>query len=299
MNFWGKEKEMKITNEILAQYSAPGNLVSYLKDKKLINLEIVELLKKINPKIKPEFVFWCNDFLPLSDEEQQIIDKLISIKDSNYCYHSYNVTNSERVSISNNITSSYNVYNCSNISECSDINNSSNCTFAQKIYDSKYCNNTNFAAQSSNCNNCFNIFNSKFCVESESLIDCSNIMRSKNLRECNNCKDSFFSAKCENLNHSFFCYNTSGDYLIFNQPYDKEFYDFIKQQLMIEMRPLAIFSPNQIDYNVNKFTMYFYLDQPQEFWEMIKSFPNYDDNILFKITENLDILRNKDRSLLV
>jgi hypothetical protein len=132
------------------------------------------------------------------------------------------------------------------------------------------------------------IYRSRAIIESEDLTNCSMIRKGAKL------SDSLYCANCENSGNLMFCFDQKGqDYLLFNKPITEEEFESVKEKILSfgaeEVFPTFDFGefPQYRDTGFNLLTIYF----SPEFEAFIKTLPNYDPFIMFKITKNTKYLK--------
>lgn len=167
------------------------------------------------------------------------------------------------------------------------------------IFDSEICINSKFVKKSKNIYNSINIENSENIVKGNMIFNSKNVEESSNIRtsDCitksKNVVNGIFLQNCTNLKNAMFCsYINNEDYLIFNKPVDSELFNILFQQYNLYFNDIQL--SFLIKY-VNKdciilpklklnFINQFYKDIPDIFWQWVKTLPNYDEFLLYKMT---------------
>lgn len=247
--------------------------------------------------LPPHIIYWGYAYIgfdsdpEVREREYQAYEKALAIKNSDTYYESNNLTNCSAIVSSNHIVNSNNVFNSSFVSDSHD------------IYESQNINNSFEVFKSSMIKSCNKIYCSDSIGESENIAKGSNIFNSKNiffsnnindstmLRSCENVKNCHFSSNVKDSTNCLFCSDlTGGDHLIFNKEVNPIFYDMIYEQYK-----QFVFCPKYTNnYSIGTYSnikiilmMDFskhYNNIPEDFFEWIKTLPNYSDEILYNIT---------------
>lgn len=210
-----------------------------------------------------------------------------NIQDS--CY----ITNSKDIDNSSFIHDSADVAYSSDIYKSKDVTNSSQIFGSEFVVDSKR------VLGANNVSNSSNIIHSNGIYVSRNIYHCENIVRSTELRDCVKITDASFCAGSSNLKNCLFCYDLhEQDFHIFNQPVDEECFALIKKQYfrMIEEElpylqscwPSSMLIPTMPA--PHSYYHKHYSNLNDKFWRWVKTIPNYDAQILYKITLNSDLI---------
>lgn len=286
---------MQITTKLLNELNAPSIFIQYI-DRYYSEggdpIDIANSLLNKNSNITGyNFIYWILDHVILDDGTAAELIQLLNCIDSKNYYKSHDIKDCV------NVVDSYNIINSKHIFYSNEVNNSRmvvNSSFIDKgheIYSSNFINDSNRVINSNNCNGSSNIVNSTFCINSSSLMNCENCTDTIALYRSTNCTDAYFSSLCNHLTRSIFCYGISGDLLCFNEPITEIQLKIIKEQYLKLFNPLQ-YSTNwpsvdnligDIPSYTNNFKKY-YTKQTDAFWKWIKTLPNYNNEILYKIT---------------
>ena len=96
------------------------------------------------------------------------------------------------------------------------------------------------------------------------------------------------------MKNSLFCLNLDGkECHIFNKPISKIMYENVNFQfskyITLPLRMISINDENLVSTQVNNFSKFFE-DLPSDFWQWVKTLPNYDPEILYSMTFNSTLL---------
>lgn len=281
---------MFLTNEILIEYGAVDN------DRKMFcNLypngtELLNLFK--NKDIPKSFIFWIEENLPINSKEIEKFLEICNIKNSALVYQSYNVEESNLISYSNDVYSSekirnsHFVYNSNNCDASRDIEESSFITESSEISNSIFCINSQNVEKSSDISRSLNI------TESEHIFQSKFVIKSKVVYNSNMIENCFFSSFMENSKNCLFCSGLDfEEYMLFNKPISKPVYDQILRSLLIKLKheKIELYLQGENDFSrviispKFSFTSFFQEISPN-FWDWVKTLPNFDDFVLYNIT---------------
>lgn len=216
---------------------------------------------------------------------------------SNY-YNCENIQDSQYIVNSQNVDSSSFIHNSNDISYCEDVYKSTDVANSHQIFCSQFINDSKRVSNSRNVIESSNIVNSDAVYVSKNIYECHNIMRCGELRKCINATDSLFCAESTDIKHCLFCYGlVNAEYYIFNKPVDKDRYEIILKQYLRYMNeelsytreawPKSMLIPSLPNF-------YVYYDKHYQlnykFWQWIRTIPGFDNELLYTITLNFDLL---------
>lgn len=239
-----------------------------------------------------DFLHWGRVNLPGITEEEELEyfnrAKVVNskpVRESNCITDSQFVVKSERISNSKYIYTSKDCLNCTDVSSSTDITDSSQIFSSSIIFDS------NKVFRGQNVNNSKNICFSSMISDSLSVIESVNVFDSSEIRNCENLTHCFFCAECKDLSNSMFCFKTTGEYMLFNKPIDKQRFELFEKQYkkFIDAELDLVYNwPNNTSTETYPLVKYnysnYYLTLSKRFWNWLKTLPGYDENIVYSIT---------------
>lgn len=277
---------MQISQELLKRYQAPPLISSVLKKRFGTSAKVEDLIEFL----EPTEINWLLIYLPLSEEEVSKILSRLQIEDSSIIYNSFDIKDSQNIVDSAHIKNSNYIISCDTVVDSTLCVNSKNCEKSSFLYNSEFCTSTNYSVESKSCDNSSNLIKSIMCLRSNDLFNCNNVVDSAQLVNCDKVRNSYFSVWCSKLHFSFFCSKVQGEYLLFNESFDKELYDMIHKQYLSLVEPLEFVKkwPTTIDpFEIPTYTFNYkkyYSKQTNRFWDWVKTLPNYNPKILYEIT---------------
>lgn len=284
---------MKITLDMLINLKACKEGISFFK-KHFPEGATIEQLFEVQ-HLPESFIHWGLGKLPLDIKEKELCYKKLNINHSKAVVESSNIQDSALILNSYNIKNSTMVYASTIVENSTDIFHSSRVFDSSYVYDSKFVYNSNNIGASSNVTGGSNIFNSIDVENSQDIKDSSHIVSSSGLYLCNNLSFSHFSARCNNGENLIFCQDCQGTNMLFNQPVSEQSITRIKHQIELMRLPeltMGKVTSDRLDGEmelVNNYQQYF-ANLPQDFWEWVKTVPNYDPMIMYMITLNPDLI---------
>lgn len=209
------------------------------------------------------------------------------------------VKNSQFITYSKDVLDSTYIFHCEEVENSNSISNSRNVKNSFQIFNCDFCYDSNRILNSQNITNCRNVINCNYAVSSTSVFNAGNVVNSSFVSNIiplgsQKIRNSHFISDCSNLKNCLFCHGiTDGEYLMFNQPIEKEEYDMFVTQLRQMLKgaelkltkdgwaaeQVPLDAPN-IQYNI----ILQYSALPEVFWRWVKTLPNYDPMILYNIT---------------
>lgn len=291
---------MYLTVDILEKYGACGSGVKWFKRHYPEGGELMEVIQ--NPKIDTHTLHWGYEHLPTTEEEKAKYRELLHIEcGENYrtIYKSNNVKDSSFVTNSKDVVKSMYVFNCEGVENSNSISFSQGVQNSSQIFHTDFCYDSNRILNSQNITNCRNLINCNYAVSSTSVFNAGNVVNSSFVSNIiplgsQKIRNSHFISDCSNLKNCLFCHGiTDGEYLMFNQPIEKEEYDMFVTQLrqMLKGAELKLtkngWSADQVPLeapNIQYNIILQYSALPEVFWRWVKTLPNYDPMILYNIT---------------
>lgn len=279
---------MLILEKNMRGMSPPAEVSFFVKKHNLEGKEISELfeIEDLSFSIASWFIYTYG----VTEVEKKLYNEYFKINNSENIYYSYDIEDSSFISSSNNIHNSKNVISCEEVNNSSDICNSVIVDNSSQIFLSRYIDTCEKVLRSKNCTNSKNVINSVYTINSEDIIDSMNVFNSRGIRDCNQIKYSYCCAESANLKYCLFCAGLKEkEYYIFNEPFEKDEYDFIVNQLNKLIKPFNCVDnwPEEIiaDPVVKRswdYRLYYNL-QTARFWDWVKTLPNYNSDIIYKI----------------
>jgi hypothetical protein len=145
---------------------------------------------------------------------------------------------------------------------------------------------------SSNLHDSLCVVNSKNVFESRDVFNSTEIVRSSNVT------DSSFCTDCNNIKNCLFCCGLSDkEYCIFNQPIDKNRYDFILKQYQkrwteelnfVSNWPEQLMQSYFLDLNTE--CAQWYVNVPKSFWRWVRTLTGFDSLLMYEMTMLPEIL---------
>ena len=135
---------------------------------------------------------------------------------------------------------------------------------------------------------------------SQNIHTSDNVLHSSEIRGCENVTDCSFCADCKNIINCLFCYGLEdAEYYIFNKPVDKQRFGIIQRQYHNQFSniELSFVKNNQWPQDMliattpipYRFYDKHYVNFSDRFWKWVKSVPNYDALLLYKLTLKSDL----------
>lgn len=289
---------MFITKETLEKYNACEQGIKFLEKYFPDGAEMLELIQTRH--IPHDMLHWGYEHLNWNKDELDMYCKVLEIVDSEYFYSSEKlfdssfITNSKGVYSSSFVFDSQNIRSSKYIYNSKDVDNSNIVSESSFVYDSKKIYNS---ANITNCSNMLDIIyglNSKNCIRTKGAVESSEIFNSAATENCH------FCASVDTLTNCLFCFDINDqENMLFNRPISEKVLTNIKTQYLNIMKDFSIQISEPIpEGSVNDkiklntdFCSYF-SNIPQTFWNWVKTLPNYDAEIMYKITLNPVFLEN-------
>lgn len=262
--------------------------------------ELIDVLR--NPKVDTTMLHWGYTHLSSTEEEKAIYREKLGIDCGDYnntIYLCENVKNSQFITHSKDVVNSTYVFHCEGVENSNSISSSQSVRNSSQIFHTDFCYDSSWILNSQNITHCSNVVNCSYAVGSTSVFNAGTVINSSFVSNIvplgsKNIRNSHFISDCSNLKNCLFCHGiTDGEYLMFNQPIDKEEYDMFVVQLQQMLKgaelkltkngwaanQVSLDAPN-IQYNITLQYSAF----PEVFWRWVKTLPNYDPMILYNIT---------------
>ena len=280
---------MFITQEVLEKYEAcefGRKLIARLYPD---GVEIMELLD--NKRIPMEVFHWGKKMLPTTLEEIEKYWEVCRVTDSDFIYSSTDIARSTWVEESRNITSSHGITHSNKVTNSSLIIGSDRVTDSRRVSGSKDVTCSKNVYGSEKILNSDQISVSREIENSNGVASSVQVRDSFNVYNSQQINNSAFISNSQFLDNCCFCCDASyGKNLLFNQPADealiREIYDKISMDYHGEiMQPVFIDGEHfvtRVTHNINFGT--FYSEISKEFWNWVKTLPNYDPMLMYRMT---------------
>lgn len=217
---------------------------------------------------------------------------------SNY-YNCQNIQDSQYVVNSSDIDFSSFVHDSTQVSHSTDVYKSDDVTNSFQIFESEFVYDSVKVCGSNNIDNSNTVIISKGVYNSHNIYACENVMNCGELRHCDNMTDSAFCADSKNLKNCLFCCGLEDkEYHIFNKPVDRARFEAVFKQYQrltcgVELNYTRKPWPESmlVPMVPNLFSYYHkhYKQLDDRFWRWLRSVPNFDTDLLYKITLNFDL----------
>lgn len=284
---------MKITLEMLIKLKACKEGISFFQKHFPEGATIEELFEVQH--LPESFIHWGLGRLSLDLKERDLCYKKLNINNSNIVNRSSNIQDSALILNSHNVKNSTAISASSIVENSTEVFHSSRVFDSSDVYDSKFVYNSHNIGVSSNITGSHNIFNSIDVENSQDIKDSSHIVNSSGLYLCNNLSFSHFSARCNNGENLIFCHDCQGINMLFNQVVSEQTINRVKHQIdLMKLPELNMGEVNTASLEgkmelVNNYQQYF-TNLPKDFWEWVKTLPNYNPMIMYMITLNSDLI---------
>jgi len=236
---------MRITVENLEKFAANKPDIELFKKEYPEGAEILEVFN--NPKFDKEFFYFIKIYFKLSEEEEEIYNKICEIEKSVSVLYSSRVKNSSFVSYSEDINKSNYVFRSKNVEDSNSINNSSFITKSKYIHGSSNVRASEKIIDSERISTSFNVVNSKDVTWGNCIISSSDIDDGGFLYKCKELTSCYFCGFVINSENCLFCHGVDGArYRIFNQEVEPQEFDRIREDLLYRLN-LEISTFIQID----------------------------------------------------
>lgn len=285
---------MFLTVDILKERHACEQGIRFVQRFYPNGVELSEIIQ--NKYIPKEFLHWGFSHLDATDEEIQLYEKVLGIINTNGYFESEKVSDSQQVRFSSEIENSKNIYRSKKVKNSCSIYSSNNIEDSSNINTSAFCSNSKVIFNSTNVTDSNMVIDSNCIIRANSVIKSSFITESTCIINSSNTENCNFLMSCNNMRNSLFCLNLDGkEYYIFNQPISKVMYENINFQFnkitSLPLKMMFIDKENLIPKPIYNFSKFFE-DLPSDFWQWIKTLPNYNPEILYSITFNQALLQS-------
>ena len=283
---------MFLTVDILKERRACEQGIHFVEKFYPNGVELSEIIQ--NKHIPKEFLHWGFSHLDATNEEIKLYEKVLDITNTTGYFESEKVSDSQQVRFSSEIENSKDIYRSKKIKNSCSIYSSNNVEYSSNINKSSFCSNSEAILNSTNVTDSTMVINSNYVLRSNSIIkskfitDSTCIINSSNIEDCN------FLMDCNNMRDSIFCLGLDGkEYYLFNKPVSKIMYENINLQfrkyITLPLRMIYTNNENLVSTQVNNFSKFFE-NLPDDFWQWVKTLPNYDPEILYSMTFNPTLL---------
>ena len=268
--------------------------------------ELTEILQHRSVRFSPEFLHWGYNHLVSTPEERELYWQAIKVncEKRDTIFESDNVVDSEYISKSSKVENSEYVFSSKKVTNSQTIVTSENVENSEDIFASSFIQDSNHIINSQNTTNSSYISSSTFVIDSHDLVNGENIENSAFLAgfskgQVENIKNSYFIFNGANLNNCLFCSNLfNKEFYLFNKPISQSIYTQIVTQLskLLKGYHMCIIQESwpekQIPINMPSMQQNFskiWGELPQDFFEWLKTLPNYSEDIVKNIFFKTDI----------
>ena len=288
---------MFVTAEILKAKGACGAGVKYIERFYPNGAELVEIIN--DRHIPKEFLHWGRQYLTVTEDELKTYCTACKIVNSEGYWYSQDVRDSKYVVQSKNIKSSSFVYNSTDVETSMDVFAGEEVQDSSQIFNSEWVSSSHKIYLSKNIEDSNNICDSSLVNHSLNVLSSTDVLKSREIIKSKNITSSMSVANCIDLKDCLFCFGISNNqFCIFNKPIDEERFEIYKNQynkLMLNQELPFIkdwpkemargYSPT-LDLNMS----HYYKELSGKFWKWVKTLPNFDEQVLYSITMNPNIL---------
>ena len=287
---------MFVTYDLLEKYNACESAKRFFQRFYPNGVEILELLA--NKDVPKEILFWGEENLSVSKEELEKFNEVCGIKNSTRVFRSYNIEDSDLISNSSNISAS------KVIKFCKFINNSNVCFSSNDVEKGSFIFNSSEIGNSEYCLNASNIEDSVDISASSNITNCSHIYNSHYMGHAimvygsTLSESCYFSSSLKNCKKCLFSIDQeSKEHLLFDQPISEMVYQQVLRALLIKLKHETIklytekkddFLGTLIEPKIDFST--FFNELSPEFWEWVKTLPNFDNFIMYQIALQKELL---------
>ena len=239
--------------------------------------------------VDKDFLQWFGNKVPLTSTAREAFHGRMGIIDSDYVIRSRTVVRSSHVMNSYNVFSSKGIFNSEHIWTSEDVVNSEDIRASRQIFSSDFVDNSTQVLNSQAIARSLGVVNSNAVRNSNHIHGCSGVRYSSFIATSANVEYCISCDRTTNLKHSMFCTDINGgDYLLFNKPTDEK----ILQQVVRDREQFGYFAPNmdwpiELRYatlpDIRACALIRYENAPKEFFEWVRTLPNYDPEIATKI----------------
>lgn len=285
---------MFLSREILQNYPIKDSLFNKFNELYPSGAETTEIIQ--DGRAPSNFLHWIVTFLPINSEDEELYKKRLKINNCNNFLYSKDITNCDSIFNSKNCKNSNLVKNSSFIEDSNFIINSKKIYSSNKVFNSKEVRDSNSIIEGNYIKDSYNIFNSENIYTSNSVFKSKEVFDSIGVASCKNIKNVIFSTNCEKCMDIMFSFGLIGEEnCIFNKTVPQKTFKEIKENF-INLFPsinLKLFSlnetlptANQKGYQIYQNYQDHYKFLPKEFYDFLKTLPNYDPIILYTLTLN-------------
>lgn len=283
---------MFLTVDILKERRACEKGINFVKKFYPNGVELSEIIQ--NRDIPKEFLHWGFSHLDATDEEIKLYEKVLDITNTTGYFESEKVSDSQQVRFSSEIENSKDIYRSKKVKNSNSIYLSNNIEDSSNINKSSFCINSEIILNSTNVTDSTMVVNSNCIIRSNSIIKSSFVTESTCIIDSSNIEGCNFLMGCSNMRDSIFCLGLDGkEYYLFNKPVSKIMYENVNFQfskyITLPLRMISINNENLVSTQVNNFSKFFENLQ-NDFWQWVKTLPNYDPEILYSMTFNPTLL---------
>lgn len=283
---------MFLTVDILKERRACEKGINFVKKFYPNGVELSEIIQ--NRDIPKEFLHWGFSHLDATDEEIKLYEKVLDITNTTGYFESEKVSDSQQVRFSSEIENSKDIYRSKKVKNSYSIYSSNNVEDSSNIKKSSFCINSEIILNSTNVTDSTMVVNSNCIIRSNSIIKSSFVTESTCIIDSSNIEGCNFLMGCSNMRDSIFCLGLDGkEYYLFNKPVSKIMYENVNFQfskyITLPLRMISINNENLVSTQVNNFSKFFE-NLSDDFWQWVKTLPNYDTEILYSMTFNPTLL---------
>ena len=285
---------MFLTVDILKERHACEKGISFVEKNYPNGVELSEIIQ--NKNLSKDFLHWGFLHLDATDEEKKIYEKVLDITNTTGYFRSEKVSDSQQIRFSSEIKNSKDVYHSKKIKNSYSVYSSNNVEDSSNVHDSSFCTNSKIILNSTNVTDSTMIVNSNCIIRSNSIIKSSFITESTCIMNSSNIESCNFLRDCRNMKNSIFCTGLEGEeYYLFNKPISKIMYENINFQfskyITLPLRIVSTNNENLVSTQINNFSK-FYENLQDDFWQWVKTLPNYNPEVLYSITFNSALLES-------
>lgn len=291
---------MLVTEKLLKEKKVCKEGLVYIRKNYPEGATIIELCEDKN--IPRNFLYWGVENLDYTDEEYKAYLRAVNVDEkSEIVWKSAVVSNSTAVSESVGVWNSQGVFKSENVEDSKNVFLSQEVNHGTNVKDSFCVSYSENVLASKNVTNSLQVFDSTYIQQSSTIYNSSQVVNSDVIYHSTDVQDSSFCAHCKNLRNAMFCYELDGGFVqdkffLFNKEVSKMVYDAVAAQYerfvkylsikfldfgaKLDAGEVAISIPNvKVDYNY--YTHFKVVDD--RFWNWVRTLPNYDADLLYKI----------------
>ena len=280
---------MKITSNLLLNYSAPDDLIEYFDQNYPDGEEIVTIFQN---ESKLQLLHFIIKFFHVSNEVRALYNQKCNIQGGIHIYNSKNINNSHYIVNSQNIQNSEMIQNSFDIYGSKFIYYSSHVKGSTDVWESRDVTTSQRIILSDDVVDSDNVLSSRHISWSSVINNCNNVDSSKAIYKSNNMLDSYFCGFCNNLSNSMFCVNHyDKNYQIFNKDVDILTFQRIYDQLLFKLQ-LEDFNFIKVNasgyraedrYKTSVRFDYMFDCLSADFYGWISTLPNYSEDLFMSL----------------